>query len=136
MYPQMNKENLPSAPPSYVDSMNAPKYEINDPNYIPTNHSYNASTIKPPRATQMVVVQANIPPLGPRPAQLICPTCKTLVMTRIEKESSSSAYFCCMLLSIVGCFICSCLPFCMDNFKNCKHSCPNCNSFIGVYKSS
>jgi len=139
MYPQINKENLPSAPPSYIDSMNAPKYEFNDPGNTSTNHFYNASSMEPPQNTQVIIVQANpinLPPLGPKSVQLTCPTCKSLVMTRIEEEPSSNAYFCCVLMFIVGCFVCSCLPFCMDNFKNFKHSCPSCNSFIGIYKSS
>ncbi|XP_060874979.1 lipopolysaccharide-induced tumor necrosis factor-alpha factor homolog [Metopolophium dirhodum] len=137
MYPQVNKENnLPSAPPSYLDSMNAPKYEIYNQGDI-GGHSYSTSTMGPPQPTRVIVVQENpeiLPPLGPKSVQLICPTCKLLVMTRIEEESSSNAYFCCMLLFIIGCFVCSCLPLCMDNFKNSKHSCPNCNAFIGIYK--
>lgn len=138
MYPQVNKEqNLPSAPPSYSDSMNAPKYEPYNPGNIPIGHSYNAPTMEPPQPTRVIVVQTDrsmLPPLGPTSVQLTCPTCKSLVTTRIEEESSSTAYLCCMLLFIVGCCVCSCIPFCMDNFKNCKHSCPSCGSFIGIYK--
>ncbi|XP_025193824.1 lipopolysaccharide-induced tumor necrosis factor-alpha factor homolog [Melanaphis sacchari] len=130
MYPQVNKDHLPSAPPTYSDSMNAPKYEA--------TQMYNTPGMLPPQPSQVIVVQGpllNLPPLGPRSVQLTCPTCKSLVMTRIEEESSSSAYLCCMLMFIVGCFVCSCLPLCMDNFKNYKHSCPNCNAFLGLYKS-
>lgn len=58
MYPQVNKEqNLPSAPPSYSDSINAPKYEPYNPGNIPIGHSYNASTMGPPQPTQVIVVQ-------------------------------------------------------------------------------
>lgn len=56
MYPQVNKEqNLPSAPPSYSDSMNAPKYEPYNPGYIPSD----ASTMRPPQPTQVIVVQTD-----------------------------------------------------------------------------
>ncbi|XP_029341397.1 lipopolysaccharide-induced tumor necrosis factor-alpha factor homolog [Acyrthosiphon pisum] len=57
-------------------------------------------------------------------------------MTRVKEEISSTAYICCMLMIVIGCFFCSCLPLCMDNFKNKRHSCPSCNAFIGLYKPS
>ncbi|XP_022176327.1 lipopolysaccharide-induced tumor necrosis factor-alpha factor homolog [Myzus persicae] len=139
MYPQVNKEHdLPSAPPSYFDSMNAPKYETYNQGDI-GGHSYSSSTMGAPQPTRVVIVQGNpeiLPPLGPRSVQLTCPTCKALVRTKVEEEASSTAFVCCMLLFIVGCFVCSCLPLCMDSFKNSKHSCPNCNAFIGLYKPS
>ncbi|XP_015372845.1 PREDICTED: lipopolysaccharide-induced tumor necrosis factor-alpha factor homolog isoform X3 [Diuraphis noxia] len=134
MYPQVNKEfNLPSAPPSYSESINAPKYEFHNQG----DNGGHSSTMGPPQPTRVVIVQTNaqnLPPLGPRSVRLTCPTCKLVVTTNIEEESSTTAYVCCMLLFIIGCFVCSCLPFCMDNFKNTKHSCPNCNAFIGLYK--
>ena len=30
---------------------------------------------------------------------------------------------------------CFCVPFCVDSFKDVKHSCPNCNATLGRYKS-
>lgn len=124
---------MPSAPPSYSESVNAQKYmtnaQQNDPIYPqqPPMESY--------QPTQVVVVQVpGLPPLGDRSVEVTCPTCKAVVLTRVDEEASSGAYLCCMLMFIVGCALCSCVPFCMDNFKNYKHSCPRCNAFIGSYR--
>jgi len=60
MYPQVNKENnLPSAPPSYSDSMNAPKYEIYNQGDSKSGHSNSTSTMQPPQPTQVIIVQEN-----------------------------------------------------------------------------
>jgi len=58
MYPQVNKENMPSAPPSYSDSVNAPKYEIYNQGG-PGGHSYSTPTMGPSQPTSVIVVQAN-----------------------------------------------------------------------------
>ncbi|XP_022169987.1 lipopolysaccharide-induced tumor necrosis factor-alpha factor homolog [Myzus persicae] len=76
----------------------------------------------------------NIPPLGKRPVMLTCPRCKQQVMTIVNTQTSSTAYICCLLMIIIGCYICSCVPLCMNSFKNRQHSCPLCNAFIGLYK--
>jgi len=136
MYPQMNKEQMPSAPPSYTESVNAPKYAF-DPQQAGSQYpQYPPPPMGPGQPNQVIVVQVvpGIPPLGPQPVELTCPSCKAVVMTSIEKESSNNAYLCCMFLFIFGCGLCSCLPFCMDNFQNYKHTCPRCNTFIGAYQ--
>jgi len=33
------------------------------------------------------------------------------------------------------CFLCSCIPYCMDSCKTVTHSCPNCKTHLGVYKA-
>jgi len=56
MYPQVNKElNLPSAPPSYLESINAPKYEFQNQGDIGGHPSAMGST----QPTRVVIVQAN-----------------------------------------------------------------------------
>jgi len=43
-----------------------------------------------------------VPPLGKRSVRLICPNCKSLVMTRVKDELTSAAYICCLLMIVVG----------------------------------
>jgi lipopolysaccharide-induced tumor necrosis factor-alpha factor len=127
MYPPINKEQLPSAPPSYIESVNAQRYAADPQSMAPHLASQ--------QPTQVIIVQApGLPPLGPQSVEVTCPTCKAVVLTSVEEEASTSAYLCCMLMCVVGCMLCSCLPFCMDSFKNYKHTCPRCNSFIGTYQ--
>jgi len=32
------------------------------------------------------------------------------------------------------CCLCSCIPYCMDSCKSVTHSCPNCKTYLGIYK--
>lgn len=59
MYPQMNKEQVPTAPPSYSESINAPKYMV-DPqhagqNFVEYPTPMESSQQQP---THVIVVQA------------------------------------------------------------------------------
>lgn len=56
MYPQMNKEQIPSAPPSYSESVSAPKYVI-DPQHAGPNCQYPPPPMAQGQPNQMVVVQ-------------------------------------------------------------------------------
>lgn len=49
----------------------------------------------------MFVTYFTVPPLGPNPVQLSCPTCKSLVVTSVENEASSTAYLCCLMMCIL-----------------------------------
>lgn len=31
------------------------------------------------------------------------------------------------------CYLCCCIPYCMDSCQNGNHYCPNCGTFIGTY---
>ena len=66
-----------------------------------------------------------------------CPNCDEEILTTIEK--SMSRYQCLiasgLICSVAG-FIC-CLwmiPYCMDDWKDVLHTCPNCNYEIGKYE--
>ncbi|XP_050423934.1 lipopolysaccharide-induced tumor necrosis factor-alpha factor homolog [Adelges cooleyi] len=138
MYPEVPKSEMPSAPPSYSESVGAPPYGM-APNYYP-DHNAASMNLKPndgqqQQPTQVIVVHASaIPPLGQTPVTLICPTCRAQVVSSIREESSNGAYLCCMLLFVVGCALCSCVPFCMDSFKKVHHTCPKCDTFFGTYQ--
>jgi hypothetical protein len=51
------------------------------------------------------------------------------------------AYFICLdlikltFLFHFRCCLCSCIPYCMDSCKSVTHSCPNCKTYLGIYKS-
>ncbi|XP_060834743.1 lipopolysaccharide-induced tumor necrosis factor-alpha factor homolog [Rhopalosiphum padi] len=72
--------------------------------------------------------------LGPMPVHMFCPTCHNYIITETNELPSNEAYLCCMLIFVVGCTLCSCLPFFMKSFQKVDHKCPQCTSYIGTYK--
>ena len=98
---------------------------------------------------------ADSPPLGKDPVHMICPHCSHEVWTEVETKPSIYAWISGIALAIVGqvfflniciiflnnhsgffdrCIPCSCLPCCMEAFKETKHTCSNCNGLIGTVK--
>ena len=47
--------------------------------------------------------------------QITCPYCQSLITTRIKKETKDTAWLWCIVLCLLGCWPCACLPFCMDS---------------------
>ena len=74
---------------------------------------------------------------GTDPIWATCPNCDEEILTTIEK--SVSRYQCLiasgLIASIFG-FICCfwMIPYCMDDWKDVLHTCPNCNYEIGKYE--
>jgi len=57
MYPQFSEQQMPSAPPSYSESVNAPKYVI-DPQHAGPNYPQNPAPLMGPIIpTQVIIVQ-------------------------------------------------------------------------------
>ena len=83
---------------------------------------------------------------SPDPIWTNCPNCNTEILTTTEKSNSTlqmlvAGGFCLFagvssILSIfcVGFPLCFCIPFCMDDWKDVLHTCPNCNYGIGKFK--
>ena len=70
---------------------------------------------------------------GPDPMWTTCPNCDEEILTTTEASVSIFQ----MLVSGCLCvFYCCCwwFPFCMDDWKDVLHTCPNCNYAIGKYK--
>ncbi|XP_039248499.2 lipopolysaccharide-induced tumor necrosis factor-alpha factor homolog [Styela clava] len=65
-----------------------------------------------------------------------CNNCRKTVFTTVEAEVGVFTWLMCTLLFICGCstcFLCL-LPFCLDRCKNIRHTCPNCQTTVGVFK--
>lgn len=73
--------------------------------------------------------------VGPDPSMVCCPSCRQTVVSRMEYESSTRTHVAAGLLCLVGCWLCCCLPYCMDSCRNGNHYCPNCGSYLGTYRS-
>ena len=71
--------------------------------------------------------------VGPDPMWTTCPNCDEEILTTTEASVSIFQ----MLVSGCLCFFCYCcwwFPFCMHDWKDVLHTCPNCNYAIGKYK--
>ncbi|XP_055060222.1 lipopolysaccharide-induced tumor necrosis factor-alpha factor homolog [Misgurnus anguillicaudatus] len=89
----------------------------------------NVQPMAVPVVTQVVVMST----LTDVPGRITCPLCHQDVVTEIEHSSGLLTWLICGTLAIFACWLCCCIPFCVDSCKDVKHSCPNCKNVIRVY---
>ncbi|KAK9718510.1 LITAF-like zinc ribbon domain [Popillia japonica] len=70
---------------------------------------------------------------GPTTQSVICPHCQCQVLTKVEAETTTRTHLIAILLFACLCWLCACLPYCMDSCKNKNHYCPNCGAFLGAH---
>uniref|UniRef100_A0A8C6WN82 LITAF domain-containing protein n=1 Tax=Neogobius melanostomus TaxID=47308 RepID=A0A8C6WN82_9GOBI len=96
-----------------------------------------------PIPTTSVVVQAQAPVftttvvasvLQDVPGQAMCPHCQQTVITHTEHTAGLMAWLICGGLCLMGCGLCSCIPFCLESCQDVEHRCPNCQRVIYIYK--
>uniref|UniRef100_A0A3Q3LJT9 LITAF domain-containing protein n=1 Tax=Mastacembelus armatus TaxID=205130 RepID=A0A3Q3LJT9_9TELE len=76
-----------------------------------------------------------VTPLGDSPVQIFCPKCHQTVLTKVDYTPGLLTYLFCGGLFFCGFVLGCCLiPFCVDRLRNAKHTCPTCNTVLGVYK--
>ncbi|XP_062264918.1 LITAF domain-containing protein-like [Platichthys flesus] len=68
------------------------------------------------------------------PGQMLCPYCYQTVVTTTEHKAGHLTWAVCCGLTIFGCILCSCIPFCIDSCKDVEHRCPSCHRVIYLYK--
>ncbi|XP_061892617.1 LITAF domain-containing protein-like [Entelurus aequoreus] len=98
------------------------------PNAGPPNVAYLGGPTS--TVTHVVVV----PSLQDCPGQAQCPHCQQTVVTQVEHKAGLMTWGICGGLALFGCFLCCCIPFCVDSCKDVEHHCPNCHNTIHVYK--
>jgi len=98
--------------------------------FQPPPPNYNQS-MGGPQPT--VVITHGIPPLGPQPTQITCPSCHATVLTNVRYEPNTKTHILALILCCFICWPCVCLPYCMDSCQSGNHYCPNCNAFLGAY---
>lgn len=87
--------------------------------------------VHPPPTT---VIVTGALPVGPEPTKMRCPNCRMDIKTMTVSENQAGAHIACIVLFLLGCCLCSCIPYCMDSCKSVTHSCPNCKTYLGIYK--
>ncbi|XP_050677112.1 lipopolysaccharide-induced tumor necrosis factor-alpha factor homolog [Leptidea sinapis] len=109
----------PQQPPPY------PGHQ--QPSYPVTNQP-QVNIIRGPTIVPVIVNS-----MGPASTVTVCQSCGQHISTRVERIPSMRTHLFAILLCLVGCWPCACVPYCVDTCNNAEHYCPNCNSYIGSY---
>ena len=80
-------------------------------------------------------MDANVPfyQLRRTPVNMTCPNCSAEITTRTEGKSGVLAFIAAGCLCIF-CLACFWIPFCLEDFDEITHFCPNCNANLGKVK--
>uniref|UniRef100_UPI0037E81B98 cell death-inducing p53-target protein 1 homolog n=1 Tax=Semicossyphus pulcher TaxID=241346 RepID=UPI0037E81B98 len=73
-------------------------------------------------------------PLHDVPGQTMCPHCQQTVITQTNHTAGLMTWAICAALTFFGCFLCCCIPFCLDSCQDVEHRCSNCHKLIYIYK--
>ncbi|KAM6905338.1 lipopolysaccharide-induced tumor necrosis factor-alpha factor-like [Xenentodon cancila] len=84
-----------------------------------------------PSSVSHVVVT---PSLQDIPVQTQCPHCQQAVVSNTEVVPGLLTWAVCGGLTLLGCWLCCCIPFCIDSCKDVQHRCPNCQKIIYIHK--
>ncbi|XP_023219694.1 lipopolysaccharide-induced tumor necrosis factor-alpha factor homolog [Centruroides sculpturatus] len=79
-----------------------------------------------------VIVQQ--PVFRDTPVQTLCPNCRNTVVTSTVKESGGCTYLAAFAVCLICC-PCFWIPLVIDTCKDTIHTCPNCNSTLGISKA-
>lgn len=74
-------------------------------------------------------------PLGRVPcSNWQCNQCNQIVTTHIDYENGTTVFVAAGVTCFFGCWLGCCLiPFCIQDLKDAKHFCPNCNNYLGKH---
>ncbi|XP_078659441.1 lipopolysaccharide-induced tumor necrosis factor-alpha factor homolog [Branchiostoma floridae x Branchiostoma belcheri] len=101
-----------------------------------------AGTVVYNAATQPAGVPAPIPNPPERSrvsVRVKCPSCQQDINTVTETKVGKFTWLAAGLVFLLGLsfpvfWLGCCVPCCVSNFKDTKHSCPNCKAHVATYK--
>ncbi|CAH1967943.1 unnamed protein product [Acanthoscelides obtectus] len=80
------------------------------------------------------IISSDSATLGTDPIYIICPRCRTIVVTNIERTRSHMTHIMALILCVFMCWPCAVLPYCIKSCNYTHHTCPNCRYYFGTYR--
>ena len=71
---------------------------------------------------------------GKSPITMTCSNCGSYITTKTRSETGVFQYVIAGVLCFIGCCPCCLIPFCVSDWEDVVHSCPNCNIVVGRHK--
>ncbi|XP_055374420.1 uncharacterized protein LOC129607422 [Condylostylus longicornis] len=68
------------------------------------------------------------------PRMELCPNCNEITKTVVRLENNFHTHAGALIMYLLGCVCCWCIPYCTDWLKTCSHYCSKCNNYIGSCK--
>ncbi|CAO1323496.1 unnamed protein product [Diamesa serratosioi] len=138
-YPQVHSQGIPQIYPqalpgqAFPDNTFAPQQP--PPSY--QQHYQPQQYYQPQQQAQVIqtsiIMQSTV--VGPDPTIATCPSCRATITTTVRHEAGNKTHLFALGLCLIGCWPCCLYPYCIDSCQNANHTCPNCNSFVGTYRS-
>lgn len=126
----MNPNYPPGPQPGYPGGPPPTGPQYGQPYYPPTSGQQSSTVVVGVPAITVVTGGFHESPMN-----ITCPQCRQNVVTRTSYETGTLTWLVCGGLALFGCWLGCCLiPFCVDGCKDVRHSCPNCNTSVGVYR--
>uniref|UniRef100_A0A3P9MTI0 Si:ch211-202h22.8 n=1 Tax=Poecilia reticulata TaxID=8081 RepID=A0A3P9MTI0_POERE len=120
---------LPGSPPGNNGNNSSSTVEIKC--QAGNRKQTRVSKVKVLLTANPVVVQARP---TEAPGNMMCPFCKTKVMTITEYKLGMLTWLIAGGLFIFGIWPCCLIPFFVGACKDVQHSCPQCNNVLHVYR--
>ncbi|CAA21526.1 LITAF domain-containing protein [Caenorhabditis elegans] len=117
----------PQAPPAYAEAQQPPPTIIYPPTQMPQQGPGQGPVYVVQQPQEIIIVGTKMAPSF-EPYTEFCPRCNTNVCTRVERTMG----FCSWTMLFLGLFVFFPLLccFCLDGFKDSRHSCPNCGTIL------
>ena len=65
---------------------------------------------------------------------MTCNNCGENIQTKTKSETGIFQYAIAGILCFIGCWPCCLIPFCVGDWQDVIHTCPNCNMVVGKHK--
>ncbi|GMT07230.1 hypothetical protein PENTCL1PPCAC_29404 [Pristionchus entomophagus] len=104
------------------------------PNAVPHPHPVQQQPMPHLQGVRPTTVYVGSVAFSSHGQPLHCTTCQQEIMTRVAPKPGLLTYLLCGGLAFFGCWICCCIPFCVEGAQDIEHFCPKCNRFLGTYK--